>query len=592
MKKKKGFTLVELLAVIVILAVILVIAVPKIMDTITNAKEGTFVSSAKLIASQAEKKYVENQVLGITDTIECSDVSKTASSDYDYCNITFDSDGKASVTLTGKGKFEGMAVCDGSKTEGVLSDNCYTDSACFAYEELKTVSDFDIVSYDACVNYFLGTAYVSENNTSYLSVNDLTDKIYVMPIEQAAEPEVPELIDAVCKGDSYQGETLKDIINYGYINVNDLEDSGAIGNVVYGESLGAIITGYDYENESCGSDVLVPNSINGAPVIEIGGYAFTIEGESTDGVTGTSNAKNNKYNIMPLGSNAEVMPIVSAGPEKIGVGITSVRLPNTIEYIGMHAFDGNDITGTLDLSNLAKLTNIGEYAFSLNQISTIKLPSEISYIGNYAFSNNSLSGTLNLGGYDKLTSIMGHAFENNQITSVVLPDNLKYIWSFVFQNNRITSVSFPKELIEINQEAFYNNNITGILDLRKCTKLEYVGFASFQDNDISSVILPSSVKTISNYALADNDISGKIDFNNVTSLEIIAQYAFYNNDITSVILPGSLINIGKYAFMGNSLNNITLGNQNLTYGVCAFGHVYSSATHNLPASYPIGACEK
>ena len=36
MKKKKGFTLVELLAVIVILAVILVIAVPKIMDTIQN----------------------------------------------------------------------------------------------------------------------------------------------------------------------------------------------------------------------------------------------------------------------------------------------------------------------------------------------------------------------------------------------------------------------------------------------------------------------------------------------------------------------------------------------------------------------------
>ena len=34
MKKKNGFTLVELLAVIVILAVILVIAVPKITDTI------------------------------------------------------------------------------------------------------------------------------------------------------------------------------------------------------------------------------------------------------------------------------------------------------------------------------------------------------------------------------------------------------------------------------------------------------------------------------------------------------------------------------------------------------------------------------
>ena len=36
--KVKGFTLVELLAVIVILAIILVIAVPKITDTIKNSK--------------------------------------------------------------------------------------------------------------------------------------------------------------------------------------------------------------------------------------------------------------------------------------------------------------------------------------------------------------------------------------------------------------------------------------------------------------------------------------------------------------------------------------------------------------------------
>ena len=38
MKKKRGFTLVELLAVIVILAVILIIAMTKISDVIKNSK--------------------------------------------------------------------------------------------------------------------------------------------------------------------------------------------------------------------------------------------------------------------------------------------------------------------------------------------------------------------------------------------------------------------------------------------------------------------------------------------------------------------------------------------------------------------------
>ena len=90
MKKKKGFTLVELLAVIVILAVILIIAMPKISDVIKNSKESSLETTAKLIASQAEKKYTENQVLDNSSTIKCSDVVKINNTDYESCNITFD----------------------------------------------------------------------------------------------------------------------------------------------------------------------------------------------------------------------------------------------------------------------------------------------------------------------------------------------------------------------------------------------------------------------------------------------------------------------------------------------------------------------
>ena len=62
MKKKKGFTLVEILAVIVILAVILVIAVPRITDVIKKARLSSLESTSKLIVNQAEKKYTENYV--------------------------------------------------------------------------------------------------------------------------------------------------------------------------------------------------------------------------------------------------------------------------------------------------------------------------------------------------------------------------------------------------------------------------------------------------------------------------------------------------------------------------------------------------
>lgn len=66
MKNRKGFTLVELLAVIVILAIILVIAVPQILNTINQARLGAFRSTAKLLISQAEKDYLVKQTLGQT----------------------------------------------------------------------------------------------------------------------------------------------------------------------------------------------------------------------------------------------------------------------------------------------------------------------------------------------------------------------------------------------------------------------------------------------------------------------------------------------------------------------------------------------
>ena len=138
----KAFTLVELLAVIVILAVILVIAVPSIMSTITESRKGALASSAKLIASSAETAYISNQTLGITDEIRCEDVSNYTEEDYKSCDITF-VDGKAKVTLVGQGKFEGMAVCGGTKEEALvkMKNSCPAAPLSFSTDSWETISE-------------------------------------------------------------------------------------------------------------------------------------------------------------------------------------------------------------------------------------------------------------------------------------------------------------------------------------------------------------------------------------------------------------------------------------------------------------------
>ena len=115
-KKKRGFTLVELLAVIVILAVILVIAVPRIMSVIKDAKLGSIESTAKIIASTAESRYESKKALGLdVGDLKCTDVA-SLSNDYGTCKITFDDNGVATVIVNGKkdGKFNNLS-CQGTK---------------------------------------------------------------------------------------------------------------------------------------------------------------------------------------------------------------------------------------------------------------------------------------------------------------------------------------------------------------------------------------------------------------------------------------------------------------------------------------------
>ena len=115
--KKNAFTLVELLAVIVILAVILVIAVPQVLDVIESSKKGSIDISVKNIAKAAEMKYAEMVVAGesINGSINCSELVNISTNDYSNCKVSFDSTGKASVTVTGIGKFEGYVCTNGTK---------------------------------------------------------------------------------------------------------------------------------------------------------------------------------------------------------------------------------------------------------------------------------------------------------------------------------------------------------------------------------------------------------------------------------------------------------------------------------------------
>ncbi len=104
MKSKKGFTLVELLAVIAILAILVLIAIPNILNLYRNARENTFVDEVQNIIRTAQQKYIEDSMN--SKNVTCYD-SKTNSLDIDAKSSL-----KYKVELSNSGKIISIEVMD------------------------------------------------------------------------------------------------------------------------------------------------------------------------------------------------------------------------------------------------------------------------------------------------------------------------------------------------------------------------------------------------------------------------------------------------------------------------------------------------
>ena len=139
---KKGFTLVELLAVIAILALLVIIALPNVLKIFNQAKKDTFLTEAKNIYKEVTKKYITetmkgNSVLSITNSKNKLDLE---SNNLLY-NIELDSRGNienfqvSNDTYCLNGKFNNLSeltidkITDGKcKTIVLEPDNFTTDS--------------------------------------------------------------------------------------------------------------------------------------------------------------------------------------------------------------------------------------------------------------------------------------------------------------------------------------------------------------------------------------------------------------------------------------------------------------------------------
>ena len=165
-----------------------------------------------------------------------------------------------------------------------------------------------------------------------------------------------------CSGGEFDGLTLKEALNKGYLNLEELKTNNVIKNVV----ITGTITITDYDINIGGIDVVIPSTIDGKTVVAIGDNAFYAKALSTE------TSMLNKSNIQFM-SNKEDREIAA-----VSLGdIKSVVIPSTVK-------------------------SIGERAFANNKITSVVIESADVEIECYAFSNNSDLTSIKIAGVDTL----------------------------------------------------------------------------------------------------------------------------------------------------------------------------------------------
>ena len=117
--KKKGFTLVELLAVIAILAILVIIALPNVLKMFNDSKKNSFLTEAKTIYSEVSKKCISESIKGNKLTYVSSEDNtklEMTGRDLQYC-----------VLLNDDGSVKSMKVSNGEWIAELPSGKKITD---------------------------------------------------------------------------------------------------------------------------------------------------------------------------------------------------------------------------------------------------------------------------------------------------------------------------------------------------------------------------------------------------------------------------------------------------------------------------------
>ena len=501
--KNKGFTLVELLAVIAILAILVIIAIPNVLKMFNDSKKNAFMVQARKTASVAQ----EHTIFSSDKTFDCN--SLLTGQKFKDCTATVDKNNQVSVDVLGSGAYENFLMVDVTPNansgifvdlsklntinigeekefkESLVKDNkineptfkqMTADEAVTLESKLKTLTDESKQrlrdEYNASLNYIKIENNLIKNTSSEWTLFAATTilpagKYKLVYNFNDFEVEWPLLIDDII--DKLNNMNSSEYLNSLFTEYSISDDMNALtGTISISKDTAYYIPG-NIKSNGTGPEITIERistfSINGEENVELlpaEVSSYKDAGISFKGKTLTGNDVYTYTNLKDKEGNYKYNYII-----KTNQGVKVLRRYITVvNYTSEKCFKFNKENQEIQQY----------YYFENNESSGKKCPMDVvipkkisgvqvKSIGwnafGYSCSRSIVLPTASLNKYEirKITC----PYYPIGINSVILPEGLEYIGEDAFYGNNLKTVTIPSTVTWIDWQAFANNQLQSVI---------------------------------------------------------------------------------------------------------------------------------
>ena len=521
--KNKGFTLVELLAVIAILAILVIIAIPNVLKMFNDSKKNAFMVQARKTANVAQ----EHTVLSNDKTFDCN--SLLTGQKFKDCTATVDKNNQVSVDVLGSGAYENFLMVDvtpnansgtfvdlsklntiniGEEKEfkkTLVKDNkineptfkqMTADEAVTFVSKLEKRTPIEAEKQGFIDKYNNSLNYIKiENNIIKNTSSDDTPFAATMALPAGKYKIVYKLNDCDF---GPQFPLFNDNLINNAENVWNLKESDMFNylyftdyNIIGDENGNAILTGtiniskdtkyYIFGNINefkTGPEITIERMRPDFPIngdenitlmsVEVSSYKDA--GVSYKDKTLTGNDVYTYTNLKDKEGEYKYIYVV-----KTNQGVKILRRYITVSYnTSEKCFKFNKETQGIEQYYFVENNESGGKKCPMNVVIPEKISGvQVKSIGHSAFRydcNNIVLPTVSLNKYE--IRKIGCDINPIGINSVILPEGLEYIGWYAFDGNNLKTVTIPSTVIKIGYAAFADNQLQSVIFKGDKSKIE------------------------------------------------------------------------------------------------------------------------